>query len=275
MIKTLSWQPFQAFGMTVEETRNKLLWAMEQYGKVCGLKIVSAKAGQKANIKVSGKATNDYAGYAKGSNIWISTIRNMSAREGFILGGVMMHEIGHTIGLKHTPQTDAYRHYIMHPWGPSDDWWSPSEIKSLQALYGEPVDRFLIHEIVYLGNLLRTNTKKLERLFIERDNLWKNYNQTGGASVLNTLNKKIEEIRKVQNHSKSIKAQRLQKITLWKNSVVPKSIVPLVKVSEPISQQVFYTNYTSNNLLMCGCDLGPLLEENWSVEDDLLQEPVL
>lgn len=245
---------------------------MEQFDKVCGLKIVSTKPGEKANIKVKGIATNNYAGRSVGPNIWISTIRNMSARDGFILGGIIMHEIGHTIGLVHTSETDAYRDYIMHPWGPIDDWWSPSEVKFLQLLYGEPVNRFLIHEIVYVGNLLRSGVEKLEGLFLQRNNLWETYNKTGDPAILEKLNKKIAEIRTTQNNNKKLRIQRLQRIDLWKKSVVPKSIVPLIKPVGILEKEPL--PIIDMNLLVCGCALDNLSQELWSVEDDLLQQPV-
>ncbi|WP_230687836.1 hypothetical protein, partial [Streptococcus pneumoniae] len=72
------------------------------------------------------------------NKVSVSTVRKMDARSGFILGGVIMHEFGHVIGMKHTPQIEAYRDWMMHPWGPNDDWFNPSEVVWLQKKFGMP-----------------------------------------------------------------------------------------------------------------------------------------
>jgi len=275
MVKTVSWEPFHGANMTVEQTRKAILWAMAQFGEVCNLKFVSSTGGKTADVHIRGKNTNDWAGYAIGKNIWISTQRNLSARDGYILGAVTMHEIGHTLGWKHTPQTAEYRNHIMHPWASGDDWWAPSEIVKAQNTWGKPNERFFVHEIVYLGNILRAKRATIELLIKARNNLWKQHD-VAPASERPEIMEKIEvqnaKIEKLQDSARGVRGQRAQRIELWAKAKVPKAIVPELVASE-LALADDTIEHSPRNMVFCGTDT-PNVMAIPEPDDDTGQEPI-
>jgi len=251
VIKTASWTPFAAHGMTVEQTRAMILWAMAQWGVVCGLQIVSSKGG-KADISIRGVATDKWAGYAQGNNVSISMIRNMTGRDGFVLGGVVMHEIGHTLGLKHTPQTDAYRFDLMHPWGPSDDWPSVREVLSFQKKWKLPSKDFHVHEITYWGNKLKQRRKEIDALLAKKESLLAEREKAidaGNQKKVAALTAQIEAVdkplgtfRATQRGWKSIYSQAVER---WTDKNVPRAIVPnITRAERKLAEQAEFNPIT-------------------------------
>lgn len=257
--KTVSWTPFAAAGMTVEQTRNQILWAMDQWGLVCGLRFVSA-TGKQGDVTIRGANTDAWAGYTSGRNISISTIRNMTGRLGYILGGVIIHELGHTQGLPHTPQTDEYRDYCMHPWGPSDDWWAPEEVRQLQKKFGMPAADFQVHEITYWGTLLRGNRAKINQMIEQKQTWIAAREKATSQAAIDKLTKQIETQDKALNtlrtQSRGWKSIYAQKIVRWSDAKIPRAIVPQPTRHDKIAAEVieFRTLRYRSTDHICGHD---------------------
>ena len=258
-VKTVSWVPFKAAGMTQDKTRDVIRWAMAQFGLVCGLRLVSNTGSGKADIHIQGVNTNAWAGYTKGRNVSISTVRKMDARQGFVLGGVVMHEFGHAIGMKHTPQIEKYRSWLMHPWGPNDDWFSPEDVTWLQSKFGMPVADFYPHEITYWGNLLRSFAKGV-RVMQANKRAWLKERARAGTTKerIAFLTDKIEvqdiAMEKLRESSVWMKAQRAAKILQWQSAAVPFCIVPKLSKSDKMlgaKTEVVYAE-AKRQTVVCG-----------------------
>jgi hypothetical protein len=275
MIKTVSWEPFHGANMTVEQTRKAILWAMAQFGEVSNLKFISSTGGKTADVHIRGKNTNDWAGYAIGKNIWISTQRNLSARDGFILGAVTIHEIGHTIGWKHTPQTSEYRNHAMHPWASAWDWFGGSEIVKAQKTWGKPTEQFFIHPIIYLGNILRAKRATIALLIKARNNLWKQHDEAKPSerpAIIEKIEVQNGKISVLQNAAAATRGERARRIEIWAKAKVPKAIVPELVASE-LALADDTIEHSPRNMVVCGNDL-PNVMAMPEPDDDTGQEPI-
>ena len=162
----IRWTPFQASGMSTLETRKRIEWAMQQIEAVCDVKMIWV--GSRPDIHIHPYNSNEAAGRANASNIWISNQRNMTGRDGFVLGGVLLHEFGHTRLMRWDHASQDQHDYAMHPWGPRDDWWSPGEVFGLQRRYGKPKNRFWPHEITWMGKRIRWRDYLIQQLIKKR-----------------------------------------------------------------------------------------------------------
>lgn len=230
---TVRWFPYASEGMTLDETRDQLIWAMDSYSAVCGLNMVGIDNRFGADITLT--SSNTLTPYYQSSNRTIympRKHRDWSGRDGHILGGIMLHELGHPfkIGLVHTPLTDEYRHYIMHPWVSNVDWFAPEEIKRLQALHGLPNKEFIVHPIWYAGKLIRDSQRKLASLQFERQNwadardgsIWTVQRLYCHSQVIR-INAEIKPVlQQITSRSKVWN----DRVNFWRAANVPKAFIP-------------------------------------------------
>lgn len=160
------WSPFKLKGFSQAETLELIHWAIGQVNMVCGADVRFTN--KRTGIEVQGMATNDYAGRADSNDVWLSVVRNMSGRDGYVAGGILLHELGHTKLFRWKHDNSSQRN-LMHSWGPSDDWYAPAEVLRAQARHGEPKSKFWPHEMSWLGRKLRERLLYIHSLIKLRD----------------------------------------------------------------------------------------------------------
>lgn len=236
------------FGMSTNETKAWVTWAMTQFGLVCGLNFRWFPDGGRSHLNIGGRAFTEYGGLAWRNRIEISTLRDFTARDGFVAGGIIAHEIGHTYSRYNAPRMNhgdfELRDALMHPWGSRDDWFSPAEVVWLQKKHGKPVKRFWPHEITFLGKLLRDHTNRIRELIKQRD----------ASRDKSFRAEATKEILLLRRHRRFFNARWKAKIALWEK--VPYANVP--KLNRPMGMheaiKVLQAETECSSQRFCSCE---------------------
>lgn len=245
---TVYWRPFALANMSRDETHSIITWAMDQFYKVCNLQMVwSDRPTEKGHIYIRGWNDNRYGGLAWKSEIWMSTIRNMSGRDHYVAGGIILHEFCHTYARYgfprwgHTPQDDAHRSWVMHPWGPNDDWFSPEEVRGLQRKTGRFRRKFWAFEIQYIGQKLRDRRAEIEKLKIDRSNARGQERKDIHARIL-----------RLWSQQRSQNLVWRNRVAIWQNSDVDGVQTPKITTSaEDLSRKASLRAAPTQPI--CGC----------------------
>jgi len=120
-----------------DELKQATRSAFKAWAKVCGLKFKEVSTGAQIYVCFAEVPPN-YAGYAhksqdsrNRSTVWFLAING--ALEAHQLKAVVLHEIGHAIGIEHSNVPDA----VMSTGSDSDELHD-DDIRAAQALYGKP-----------------------------------------------------------------------------------------------------------------------------------------
>ena len=234
-------------GMTKEETRGWITWAMNQFELVCNLRVQWSPSPKYGDIIIEGMNDNSHGGLAWEDLIKISTVRKMTGRGGHSAGGIILHEFCHTYAkynlphLKHTPLEDPYRDWLMHPWGTKTDWFSPEEVKILQAKAGAPEKRFRPHPLTYVGKKQQALTAQIEGLRAARK---KSKNKAERAEFTQDIYKLRMERRKGSNEWHARRDR-------WQGT--PFAIVPKVETRPQLIATVQPFSIKEQGEPICGC----------------------